>query len=193
MTVDVAGAQPNKESMAETGIKRLKESLSIHVAKNSNFTSDRVKDLVVVCDAAPECPLELSMLASLRWAWHKRTRLREPNATATRMHQLMTGHGVAGNGNATAYRWPTDVVSGHFARTQSLVFQANTPLKHCVSGVRRPGITLCSTASTGANAISPTVPRVLTTIACSPSSSASPVYEIQTTSKNNTYYPKCNT
>lgn len=59
MTVDVAGAQPNKESMAETGIKRLKESLSIHVAKHSNFTSDRVKDLVVVCDAAPECPLEL--------------------------------------------------------------------------------------------------------------------------------------
>lgn len=179
--------------MAETGIKRLKESLSIHVAKNSNFTSDRVKDLVVVCDAAPECPLELSMLASLRWAWHKRTRLREPNATATRMHQLMTGHGVAGNGNATAYRWPTDVVSGHFARTQSLVFQANTPLKHCVSGVRRPGITLCSTASIGANAISPTVPRVLTTIACSPSSSASPVYEVQTTSKNNTYCPKYNT
>lgn len=68
------------------------------------------------------------------------------------MNRLMTGHGVAGNGNATAYRvangccfWP---LCAH-----SIVFQANTPLKHCVSGVRRPGITLYSTVSTGVNAI----------------------------------------
>lgn len=66
--------------MAETGIKRLKESLSIHVAKNSNFTSDRVKDLVVVCDAAPECPLGL---------WH-----------------LCDGRGINGHGceNPTPHR-----------------------------------------------------------------------------------------
>lgn len=183
--------------MAETGIKRLKESLSIHVAKHSNFTSDRVKDLVVVCDAAPECPLELWHLCDGRGIKDTvaRTQRHSDTDASTDDRSWCCGQWQCNCipvANGCCF-WPL------CAHSIAGVSSKHAPQTLCV---RRPvsghhpvlhGVDWCECHLSNFPNGKTNVPRVLTAITCSPSSSASPVYEIQTTSKNNTYYPKCNT